>query len=113
MGNRHFLKQSSKKGRKKPILNLKPGEVVEVRGESEIFATLDENCTLERLLFIPEMRKYCGRRYRVLKRVNKIIVEGIGMRLMKNTVILRGWNAVVKRMMNAEGLVCYFGRRPG
>lgn len=78
--------------KKNSVLNLCPGEVVEIRSENEIFSTLDENGTLEGLPFIPEMRKYCGERYKVLKRVNKIVVEveGFGMRRMKNTVILDG-----------------------
>lgn len=88
-----FLRPNFKKHSKKIfVLNLCPGEIVEVHSEDEIFATLDENGTLEGLPFIPEMRKYCGKRYKVLKRVNKLIVEieGVGMRRMKNTVILEG-----------------------
>ena len=74
------------------VLNLCLGEIVEVRSKNEILATLDEKGTLEGLPFMPEMRKYCGKRYKVLKRVNKIILEfeGAGMRHMKNTVILKG-----------------------
>lgn len=72
-------------------LNLKPGELVEVRSESEIAETLDEKGTLQGLPFMPEMRKYCNKRFRVLARVNKLIIEGgIGMRRLKNTVILDG-----------------------
>ena len=72
------------------VLNLRPGEIVEVRNESEILAMLDENGTLEGLPFIPEMRKFCRKRFKVLKRVKKIIVEGVGIRRMLNTVILEG-----------------------
>jgi len=71
-------------------LGLCPGEKVEIRGESEILATLDENGTFEGLQFMPEMRKYCGRKFKVLNRVNKIMVEGHGVRRMKNTVNLEG-----------------------
>ena len=72
-------------------LRLLPGELVEVKDEREIMATLDEKGTLEGLLFAPEMRKYCGKRLRVLKRVNKLIVEGVGiLQRIKDVVILEG-----------------------
>jgi hypothetical protein len=72
-------------------LNLQPGEFVEVKAESEIMDTLDERSTLEGLLFAQEMRKYCGKKFRVLKRVNKLILEGLGtLRRIENVVILDG-----------------------
>ena len=75
----------------KSALNLSLGEVVEVRSEKEILATLDEDGTLEGLPFISEMHKYCGSRLRVLKRVNKILVEGEAeMKRIRNAVILAG-----------------------
>lgn len=55
---------------------LQPGEVVQVRSENEILATLDRTSALEGLPFNEEMRKYCGRRFKVLKNVHKIIIEG-------------------------------------
>ena len=85
-------------------MSINAGEVVEVRSENEILSTLDENGTLEGLPFIPDMRKYCGRRFRVLRRVSKIIVEGVGgVRAIRNTVILAGvtcdgeWNEGCRR----------------
>lgn len=72
-------------------LKLRPGEFVEVKSEREIFATLDEHSAYEKLAFTEEMRRYCGKRFRVLKRVNKLVVEGIdGLRCIKDTVILDG-----------------------
>lgn len=72
-------------------LNLKPGEFVEVKSEYEISSTLAHDGTLEGLMFMPEMRKYCGKRFRVLKRVDKVIIEGVGgLRRVKNVVILDG-----------------------
>jgi hypothetical protein len=69
--------------------NFSPGEAIEVRSEKEILATLDENGTLEGLPFIAEMRKYCGKKFKVLRRVTKIIVEGVGAGNIRNTVILK------------------------
>jgi len=86
-----FLMWGFKRHRRKRFaLNLRPGEIVKVRIEGEITATFDENGMLEGLPFIPEMRIYCGKKFKVLESVNKIVVEGIGTRNMKNTVILEG-----------------------
>lgn len=71
-------------------MKLSAGEVIEVRSENEILATLDENSTFEGLPFIPDMRKYCERRFRVLRRINRIMVEGVGSGRIENTVILAG-----------------------
>jgi hypothetical protein len=72
------------------ILNLCPGETVTVRKKSEILSMLDERGTFEGLPFMPEMRKYCGKRFKVLNRFNTIMVEGAGVRCIKNTVSLEG-----------------------
>ena len=73
-------------------LNLKPGELVEVRSEKEIFGTLDNEGKLGGLSFNPEMTKYCGKRFRVYKRLEKIILEATGeLRTVKTpTVLLDG-----------------------
>jgi len=72
-------------------LSLQPGELVEVKGREEIQATLDLNGKNRGLLFTPEMIKYCGRRYRVLQRLDKMYVEEKGiMRRIANTVLLDG-----------------------
>src|SRR4029077_7857908 len=52
-------------------LDLKPGEWVEVRGLTEILATLDEQGRLSALSFMPEMERFCGRRFRVSRRADK------------------------------------------
>jgi hypothetical protein len=72
------------------ILNLKPGEIVEVMSEEEILSTLDSSGRYHGLGFMPEMRKFCGKRFKVLKRVDKMMIEGKGMRKLRPTVILEG-----------------------
>jgi hypothetical protein len=81
-----------KTGRKKPRLNLKPGDLVEVKSEKEIFETLDVNGQHRGLAFFKEMVKFCGKRFRVYKRLRRIILEASGeMREMKTpTVLLEG-----------------------
>ncbi len=44
---------------------LMVGDLVEVRSREEILATLDEAGCIDRMPFMPEMLKYCGRRFRV------------------------------------------------
>lgn len=74
------------------VLGLQPGEWVEVRSAKEIFATLDGYDKLRGLQFTPEMAKFCGRRFRVYKRVRNIILEGTGelRRINSPTVLLEG-----------------------
>lgn len=78
--------------RKLKRLNLQPGDWVEVKSVREIFATLDANGQQKGLPFTKEMMKFCGNRYKVYKRLSKIILEATGeLRTMKNpTVILEG-----------------------
>ena len=78
-------------------LALEPGELVEVKSQQEILATLDRQGKNRGLTFDPEMVPYCGQRFRVLRRVEKIIDEKTGeLRslpgacLILDTVICRG-----------------------
>lgn len=50
---------------------LRAGDAVEVRPLEEILATLDSAGTTDGMPFMPEMVKYCGRRFRVAKRAHK------------------------------------------
>lgn len=57
--------------RHRNTLNLRPGELVEVRDVDSIMATLDDEGRLDALPFMPEMLKFCGRQFRVSKRADK------------------------------------------
>lgn len=72
--------------------HLKPGEWVEVRSTKEILSTLNAQGKLMGLRFGPEMAKFCGKRFKVYKRLDKIIIETTGeLRKIKTpTVILEG-----------------------
>ena len=73
-------------------LDLRVGDVVEVRSAEEILATLDERGELESLPFMPEMLGYCGQRLTVYKLAHKAcdtLTRG-GMRRMENAVHLAG-----------------------
>lgn len=72
-------------------LDLQPGEWVEVKPIEDIVATLNERGQNRGLQFTPDMRRHCGRRYRVKSRLDRIIVDGTGAeRQLKNTVLLEG-----------------------
>src|SRR5207247_9150139 len=55
---------------------VRPGDLVEVRSPAEILDTLDEDGTVDRLPFMPEMLSFCGRRFRVANRVVKTCFSG-------------------------------------
>jgi hypothetical protein len=71
---------------------LRTGEWVEVRSKEEILATLDPNGECDKLRFMPEMLKFCGRRFKVFKRAHKTCdtVGRTGGRCMHNAVHLEG-----------------------
>jgi hypothetical protein len=73
-------------------LDLRIGELVEVRPPSEILATLDERGRLDALPFMPEMLQFAGKRFRVSKRAFKTCdqVKNSGMYRMERTVHLEG-----------------------
>lgn len=71
------------------VLNLQPGELVQVREREEIIATLDKNKRNRGLLFDGEMLPFCGGIYRVLRRVHHIVDERTGKMMdMKNPCIV-------------------------
>lgn len=73
------------------VLGLQPGEWVEVKPVEEILSTLDGNRRQRGLLWMTGMKKYCGKRFRVYRRVDTIMLETNGeLRKMKNTVLLEG-----------------------
>ncbi|MEV0626532.1 hypothetical protein [Nonomuraea wenchangensis] len=73
-------------------MDLKVGDVVEVRSEAEIRATLDERGELDGLPFMPEMAAYCGRRLTVHKVAHKLCdtQTRTGLRRMERAVHLTG-----------------------
>ena len=76
-----------------PLSHLKAGDWVEVRSAEEILATLDERQCLDGLPFMPEMLRYCGKRFRVFKSAHKTcdtIERWFVMRRMSSAVLLEG-----------------------
>jgi hypothetical protein len=82
---------SAKQPREDEVLNLQPGEWVEVKSEQEILAILDANGAYKGLRWMCNMRKFCGKKYRVFKRLETMLLESSGKyRQVKNTVLLEG-----------------------
>ncbi|MGE5245483.1 MAG: hypothetical protein ACM3SQ_14760 [Betaproteobacteria bacterium] len=82
-------------------LGLQRGDWVEVRSEDEIRETLDSTGRSRGLGFMPSMFAYCGKRLRVYKRVETIVLEGTGeTRRLRDTVLLEG------AICDGEGFVC-------
>jgi hypothetical protein len=73
-------------------LNLKEGELVRVKPYEEILRTLNIAGRNRGLLFDAEMVPYCGGTYRVLNRINKIIVQDTGkiQELRNSCIVLDG-----------------------
>ena len=76
---------------KAEALGLSPGEWVEVKSEMEILETLNSEGKHKGLSFLPEMKRYCGRRLLVYKRLERIFLEeSQQVRTLKHTVLLDG-----------------------
>ena len=73
-------------------LNLQPGELVRVRSHDEIMRTLNQGARNRGLSFDVEMVPYCGKTFRVLRRVDHIVNEKTGrmIRMPNACLILEG-----------------------
>jgi hypothetical protein len=90
---------------------LQAGDLVEVRSLEEIKAALDEKGKYGGLKFLRPMEQYCGRRFRVLKPVRRILDEhDHTMRTIRDTVILEGGICHGQGIRGREGCdrSCFF-----
>jgi len=73
-------------------LNVQPGELVKIRSQQEIHASIDQRGRNRGLVFDVEMAPYCGGTYRVLDRVTSIIDERTGrlLKLKSDCIMLEG-----------------------
>lgn len=74
------------------VLNLQPGELVQVRTRDEIMSTINEDRKNRGLTFDVEMVPYCGKMFRVLGRVERLINEknGAMTQISGDCIILEG-----------------------
>jgi hypothetical protein len=101
-------------GRKTPseVLDLQPGELVEVKSADEIMKTLNAEGSNRGMAFDTEMLLFCGKRYRVKQRVDQLINERTGVMMTMRTpgVILE--NAVCMGYFHPERIFCPRGIYP-
>jgi hypothetical protein len=82
---------------------FQPGACVRVSDASAILSTLDTHGRHRGLSFEPDMLTHCGGRYRIERRVERIILETSGtMRQLSGTVTLEGVNC--RRCVRASPL---------
>lgn len=74
------------------LLDLQPGDLVEVRSREEIEATLDTSQKNRGLWFDEEMLAYCGHRGKVRHRVERLIDEKTGrmLKIKRDLVVVEG-----------------------
>lgn len=97
-----YVKPSADTGKQSGNLELKPGDWVEVKSANEIGSTLNERGYNRGLKFSAnEMLPACGRRFRVRRKVEKIIDE-------KSELML-----TLKSCISLEGFTCTGDRTPG
>ena len=72
--------------------NINPGDWVEVKSFKEIFDTLNEEGKLRGLVFIKEMKQFCGQRFKVFKKLERIVLETTGelRKIRSPTFLLEG-----------------------
>jgi hypothetical protein len=70
--------QGTGTGARTPIVDVAPGQVVEIRKKDEIMATLSPENRNRKLWFDPEMVPHCGKRTPVNRHVQRIIDESTG-----------------------------------
>lgn len=94
------------------ILNLQPGEWVQVRSRDEISATLDEKGKYKGLYFMPEMERYCENTFKVFKKVEIIKLESTGevRKLRSPSVFLEGVYCDGKRHDGCDRACFHFWR---
>jgi hypothetical protein len=76
----------------KSRMSFKKGDSVEIKSFEEIFKTLDKEGRHRGLSFTKEMIQFCGKQFRVYKKLERIVLESTGeMRRMRTpTVLLEG-----------------------
>jgi hypothetical protein len=92
-GGNHFPRHPGKipMGMPTPLvtLNIQPGELVRVKSQEQILQTVDSGNRNRGMYWDAELVPYCGKTFKVLKRVTKLIGERTRkMQEMKNPCII-------------------------
>ena len=87
-------------------LDLQPGEWVEVKSPEEIMQTLARNGRNRGMRFDQEMLEFCGERYRVSARVERLINEQTGKMMQMKTPCIRLENVYCRAVCSSKRLGC-------
>ena len=94
--------QSNTIAANKPV--LQGGDLAEVLPFDDILKGLDENGCLGKMLFMEGMKKYCGKRLRVIKKLKTMVDEqSWRMVRLKDSVILENAICDAKGQYDKEG----------
>lgn len=81
-GQSYPFYQGTGSGARTPVVDVAPGQLVEIRQKDEIMPTLGPDNRNRKMWFDPEMIPHCGTRARVDRHVQRIIDESTG-KMMK------------------------------
>lgn len=87
-------------------LDLQPGEWVEVKSPQEIAATITPSGFNRGMRYDPEMLKYCTERYRVQKRISRLINEKNGKMTVMKTPCIQLENVYCRAEFTEKRLGC-------
>ena len=76
------------------------GQLVQVRSADEILSMVDDNGTLDGLPFMPEMLNWCGKLFRVQRRVDKTCVDVV-VRYTDGFLQMTWWSWTARAAMAA------------
>ena len=98
-------------GKNVPVetLNLKPGELVQIRSKEEIMATLNKGLKNRGLSFDASMARLCSQTFRVMRRVERIIDEKTGkmLKMRHDCIMLEG--GICNGLISGSRLGCTKG----
>ena len=88
------------------VLNLQPGEWVEVKSQEEILGTINTQGFNRGMRYDMEMSKYAGNRYRVQMRVDRLINEQTGKMLEMKSPCIQLENVFCRAECTQDRLGC-------
>ena len=87
-------------------LDLQPGEWVQVRSRDEILRTLNRKLKHRGLFFDVEMLPFCGRTFRVLRRVDRLIDDRSGKMVFPRSACLILENVMCGGCLSRDRMFC-------
>ena len=102
----HIRGQAGTKTPQGEALNLQAGDWVEVRSKAEILPTLNRQLRHRGLSFDIEMLPFCGKRFRVLRRVDRLIDDKTGKMVLPRSACLILEDVVCGGCLSRDRMFC-------